>query len=231
MMREDLKDPRIAESVRQLGRTARALFWQGTPFAHHGILRHRWRLTRWHEQWEYAKSLAVVPWERSWNVVDVGGAASLPVYHLALEGCTVTTLDQDPELVEATRKFSEEKSLALAVVERSLVHESVDGAGEADWVFCHSFLESHSVETQCLLCKKMSELLKPGGILTLTFQYGEECLVPHAPNNEAAVMKWLENSGLNLLNDEAFVDNECRYSLDGRMPERQFTLGSLFLIK
>jgi len=231
MIREDLKEPQLALTLGRLQKTAFSLFWQGVAFSQHGILRHRWRINKWSDQWLCAKALAPVCWDKNWNILDVGGAASLPVFHLALEGCTITTIDEDPELTEAAGKFSESKSLALAVLEKSLLQNDISETAQADWVLCLCCLENHTIDNQLKLCKKLGSLLKPGGILTITFQYGEESPLPHAPHNTRAIEEWVAATGLTYMNEQKFTDRQKRYPLYGRQPEREFTYGSVFLKK
>lgn len=231
IQRNDFNEPQLKEAINTLNKVARTLFWQGVPFALHGKLKHRWRISRWYERWQYAKPLAIVPWRRDWSILDFCGAASLPVYHFALEGCNLTTTSQDADLVECTRKFSEERSLSLAVIERSIADDYLADNCEADWIICHSVLETFSKETQIQICKKFSSLLKPGGIVTITFQYGEDAILPHAPHNVSAVQEWIAESGLTVWQETEFVDTHERFILDGRKPDRLFTMGSLFLVK
>jgi hypothetical protein len=220
MRREDLKEPTLARTLCQIQNTAFSLFWQATPFSVDGLLRHRWRINRWFDQWRFTKAVAHVPWERSWNIIDIGSAASLPVYHLALEGCTITTIDDDPELAEVTRKFSEDKSLSLAVLETSLIHHNTHETAEADWVLCISQLEKYNLQDQKQICKKIASLLKNGGNLTIIFQYGEEATYPHAPHSIEAIEQWVHATGMRYFNGERFTDRGGRYPIDGRQPER-----------
>jgi len=231
MLQQDLQEQQLVQMLRRLQKFAVSLFWQAVPFSINGILRHRWRIKRWPEQWKYALPLAVVPWDKNWVAIDVGSAASLTTYYLASQGCTVTTIDEDPELAESTRKFSQDKALPLSVIEKSPLLYEVETNEKADWVLCICYLENITYPNQMLLCKKLADFLKKGGILTLIFQYGDQAPAPYAPHRQEDVQLWVEYTGLRYFDDKPFEDRGKRYPIDPWRPDREFTYGSLLLVK
>jgi hypothetical protein len=76
---------------------------------------------------------------------------------------------------------------------------------------------------------RLAGLVRPGGILVLTFDFGEAAPKAEALRNAAEVERLVEASGLALLNSQPFRDTGERFVLDKRHPNLRFTFGSLFL--
>ena len=141
LSRRDLRAPGVAAWARALRRFAFRLGIEGTPFAVNGILRRRFTVRR-HKLWEYARSAAAVlrgsdsvvqggaaPHESSapLRVLDFGGAATLPVFFFAAQGCEVECLDIDEALAEWTNHVAEVHGWHL----HASIHNLVDIAAPA----------------------------------------------------------------------------------------------------
>lgn len=250
----DLRHPRIAPVFSHLGRFALRLglgtwpfllrhSFRGLPFAVNGVLRRRFRV-RPHKMWEYARGVSCVlgasPFQQredppGMRVLDFGGGATLPVFFLAHAGCKVICLDIDPRLTEWTNHVAQNHGWELLGSTFDLTQVNVDpqnfgGAwGAFDAVISFSVLEHLPKPVQQLTVERLARLLKPGGVLALTFDYGENAPVAGAVRGEQEVQRLKAATGLQFLEGDAFHDTGQRFVLDNRHRHSLFTFASLFL--
>jgi 2-polyprenyl-3-methyl-5-hydroxy-6-metoxy-1,4-benzoquinol methylase len=229
----DLELPQMARWARSLRAFAAKLAVRGTPFAVNGVLRHRIFIRR-HKLWEYAASAAwLLPGatERRMRILDFGGAATLPVYFFAARGCCVECLDIDERLCEAARHAASRHGWSLGVRSHNLAESASpsEWVGSFDAVVSASVLEHLSKDRQTRVVKRLAGLLRPGGRLIVSFDFGPRAPQPGAVRSAEEVESLVQASGLAYAGDEAFCDSGARLALDRRYPDRKFTFGIVFL--
>ncbi|GEM_PF-918877 len=245
----DLNDPAVRPRADQLRRFAWKLAIANVPFAVNGVLRRRF-LVRPHKTWEYARGLACVLAKRDarasrrrepraeggrdrrkFRVLDFGGAATLPVFYLAQLGCEVWCLDVDPTLVNWTNQTAWKRNWTLRALTDDLTAAPAPPEwGRFDAVVSFSVLEHLARPAQAVAVQRLAGLVKPQGVLALTFDYGKDAPQPNALRNETEVHRLIAASGMKPMHGD-FTDSGQRFALDKRHPRRLFTFASLFLKK
>ena len=230
----DLELPQVAPWARALRAFAARLGVGGTPFAVNGVLRRRVFVRR-HKLWEYAATAASLfaGGEEQPRVLDFGGAATLPIYFLAARGCPVACLDIDERLCEATRRAAARHRWPLRVSSQNLLEAPPppELAGPFDAVISASVLEHLPKEQQAIALARLARLLRPGGVLVLTFDFGSHAPQPGAVRSAEEVAQLVAASGLAWMGGQAFRDTGERFALDRRYPGRKFTFGAAFLTR
>jgi hypothetical protein len=229
----DLALPQVAPWARALRAFGARLAVRGTPFAVNGVLRRRFFVRR-HKLWEYAASAACLlpaPGERRLRILDFGGAATLPIYFFAARGCRVECLDIDEALCAATRHAAARHRWPLEVGSHNLVESPAprDWAGAFDAVISASVLEHLPKEKQVSAIARLAGLLRPGGAMVLSFDFGEDAPQPGAMRSVEEVERMVAASGLAYAGGGPFHDTGARFKLDRRYPDRKFTFGAVFL--
>ena len=246
----DLRAPGVSPWARALRRLAFRLGVEATPFAVNGILRRRFTVSR-HKLWEYSRSAAAVlptsgtkagadsgPGEEIAppRILDFGGAATLPIFFFAARGCEVECLDVDEALTEYTNRVACDHGWHL----HASTHNLVDSPAPAHWqlfdaVVSASVLEHIPKPSQGMVVRRLGALLRSGGVLALSFDYGDDAPQPGAIRDPAEVHRLVAASGLAYPLSEQdiqhFEDTGERFALDRRHPRNRFTFGSLFLRK
>ncbi len=236
----DLKHPCVRPWARTLRRHAFWLGFEATPFAVNGILRRRFWVRK-NKLWEYARGMdgllcSFVLGQHEKNakprVLDFGGAATLPILYLAATGCDVFCLDIDTALANWTNEVAKRRGWKL----QASTHNLVTAPAPADWglfdaVISFSVLEHIPKPAQPLILSRLSELLKPGGVFALSFDFGPEAPVPNAVRDLAEVERLVGATGLEYLDGRPLTDTGERFVIDRRHPGRRFTFASLFLTK
>ena len=193
--------------------------------------------------WEYVwlcKGLGLS--EGGLNVLDLGGPASHIVALSALAGNNVVSLDINLRIVEVGRRCA--RSLGLETVDIRLGDmRELRGIPDNsfDRIVCASVLEHVTIADQEQAVAEMARVLRPGGIVGLTFDYGppapganEHLPPPHQPPESAEeVRRRYAQNGLQVLGNAEmeppcpgglFRDNVVRYVIAslflGRPPLR-----------
>ena len=124
--------------------------------------------------WEYVwlfKALGLA--KGRFDVLDLGGPASHVVLLGAIAGNRVTSLDTNPVIVEAGRVCAQALALsALAPQAGDMRDLSRFSDASFDRIICCSVLEHLRAEDQKKALAEMARVLRPGGIIGLTFDYG-----------------------------------------------------------
>ena len=245
---EDLRAADVAPVHAELRRFAWRLGMSGTKFAVNGILKRRWWVRR-AKMWEYARGLSCVLGADSKSkdaaeaqrtlrgaekikVVDFGGGATLPVFYLAERGAEVLCLDVDAGLAEHTNRVAKEKGWKLRATTHDLTREAApEEWGELDAVISFSVLEHIPFAQQEMALGRLAGLLRPGGVMAITFDYGSEAAQPFAIRDEAGVERLVRATGLKFLDARGFVDAGERFVLDKRHGTKRFTFASLMMKK
>jgi SAM-dependent methyltransferase len=236
----DLKHPCVVPMARTLRRYAFQLGLQGTPFAVNGILRRRFWVRK-DKLWEYARGLDCVACSfylsepgkgAKPRVLDFGGAATIPVFYLASAGSDVHCLDIDATLSDWTNQVAKRRGWKLRATTHNLVTTPAPAEwGQFDAAISFSVLEHIAKEAQPLIVARVADLLKPGGIFALTFDFGADAPVKDAVRDLAEVERLVAASGLEYLDGKPLADTGERFALDRRHPGSQFTFASVFLAR
>ncbi|MBI1750088.1 MAG: class I SAM-dependent methyltransferase [Acidobacteria bacterium] len=236
----DLHDPAVAPAAGALRRFALRLGLSGTRFAVNGILKRRFWVRK-SKLWEYARGLDCVL--RSFylkkhagnakpRVLDFGGAATLPIFSLAAGGSEVLCLDIDTALSDWTNEVAKRRGWQLHASTHNLVTTPAPTEwGLFDAVISFSVLEHIPKAAQPVVLARLAELLKPGGVFALTFDFGAEAPVNDAVRDLDEVERLVAATGLDYLDGCPLADTGERFVIDRRHPGRRFTFASLFLQK
>ena len=123
------------------------------------------------------------------KVLDLGGPASHLSILAAIAGCRVTSVDVNPEIVEAAKACACGFSLtSLDPRVGDMRDLSAFSDGEFDVVVSCSVLEHLTGEDQKVALREAARVLRPGGVVGLTFDFGigapganEHLPPPHDP--------------------------------------------------
>ncbi len=238
----DLRDPRVRPTVKSLNRWVWRLLLCGRQLGVNGHVKRR-AYIRKHKMWEYARGLALTESSAPargqagpFSILDVGGAMTAPVFYLASLGDQVVCLDIDEQLTDQTLRVARHCGLRIAARATNLIEEELptDDLGVEngfDRVFCFCVIEHVPPPGQAVLAQRMAALVKPGGMLSVTFDFGEDA-PSQAPLRTLERVDELRSAiGLPLMGNDAFVDTGSRHRLDRRYPDRLFTFGSMFFQK
>lgn len=235
----DLADPRIHPAAASLRRWVWHWLLSGERLGVNGRVKRRFYIRR-HKMWEYARGLALtgasVPARASGGpmvALDVGGAMTAPLFYLAGHGDRVVSLDIDAGLVDETNRIARRRGLSIDARTTNLAVEDPSAgdlscAGGFDRVYCFCVIEHIPPPGQAVVARRMGSLLKPGGQMCLTFDYGEDAPTEAPMATPAHVESIARAVGLPLMGDGAFVDDGRRFALDRKHPDRRYTFGSLF---
>jgi 2-polyprenyl-3-methyl-5-hydroxy-6-metoxy-1,4-benzoquinol methylase len=242
---EDLRAADVAPACAELRRFACRLGMRGTPFAVNGVLKRRWWVRR-AKMWEYARGLACVlgaaqPTDEAQTqraqssaaktrVIDFGGGATLPVFWLAERGAEVLCLDVDAALVAHTNRVAQQRGWKL----QASTHDLTQAAAPAEWgafdaVISFSVLEHMAFAQQELALARLAGLLRPGGVMAITFDFGAQAAQPFAIRDAQDVARLARATGLAFLDQRGFVDSGERFVLDKRHRTKRFTFASLMM--
>jgi SAM-dependent methyltransferase len=227
----DLRQGENSRAARALEGTAHWLWFRRVPFAVNGVLKWRWRI-RWNKLWEYSRGLAHGDFKPGQRVLDFGGGATIPIFHLARLGCEVVSLDIDEKLTAHTNLVAQKMGWKLQGSTFDLTrNEAPAGWGQFDRIISFCVIEHIPKEQQKKALARLGALLKPGGLFELTFDYGAEAPVDGAIRSAQEVGEMIAASGLSPIGDGTFHDSGERFELDKKYPGCRFTFGSLFLKK
>ncbi len=235
----DLQEPQVRATANEIKRWVWRWLLRGEPLGVNGRVKHRFYIRR-HKMWEYARGLALTNTSartrsknRPLTVLDIGGAMTAPVFYLAGLGDSVVCLDIDQQLTDRTNKTAARRQLRIDARTTNLVddHPSAADLGVDDGfdrVFCFCVIEHVPRPGQTVLAQRMAALVKPGGMLSVTFDFGEDA-PSQAPLRTLERVDELRSAiALPLMGNDAFVDTGSRHRLDRKFPDRRFTFGSMF---
>ncbi len=239
---EDLREPAIAPTYRNLQRWVWGWFLRGYRLGVNGASRRRVRV-RPQKMWEYSRGLALTntsaltrPTGEKYKVLDVGGAMTMPLFYLGDLGDKVVSLDIHPELTAETNRVAKKAKLDVTGLTTNLVEEDpspkdLGADGGFDFAFCFCVIEHIVPPGQGRVAERMGKLLKPGGKMVITFDYGANAGSEAPIPTLAEVHELRDTIGLPLLDNQEFHDDGRRYPISRRNPDKPFTFGSLFFQK
>ncbi len=236
----DLNDSRIQPTVASIKRWQRRWLITGGRLGVNGHVKRRLYIRR-HKMWEYARGLALTNTSAparqrggKFTVLDVGGAMTAPVFYLAGLGDHVVCLDINKTLIDETNQIARKRGLTVDGRTTNLVDDNpspgdlgVDEGG-FDRVFSFCVIEHILPPGQATVAERMAKLLRPGGRLCLTFDYGEHAPTEAPMYSREHVQAIRDVIGLPLMGNQSMEETGRMYPLNRRYPEKQFTFGSLF---
>jgi len=228
--KSDLRLPEVWDRSKELTHFMRSLLWRGERCAMNGVNKFRWNIP-WNKLWEYSRGLAYIPCRKNWRVLDFGGGASLPVYHLASMGMELHSYDIDVRLIAEAQAMAEKHGWGLKAEARDLTRQPLTESESFDWVISYCVIEHLPKIMQSRIAAHLGSLVKKGGFLTVTFDYGPTAPVPDAIRTEEEVRAFIGLTGMEPIDGIPFQDTGERYVLDKKYPSAAFTFGSLFLKK
>lgn len=189
--------------------------------------------------WEYVwifKALGLR--EGGLNVLDLGGPISHLTFLAAIAGNQVLSLDIDERAIQANRRSAE--LLALANLQAGIGDmRNISSVPDAsvDCVMSCSVLEHLTGADQSAAMREMARVLKPGGRIGLTFDYGPDAAgvnihlpPPHDPPRDAATaLARLLQPGLAVLGNQNLEEPIPGSLFHDKAAE--YTMASLFLEK
>jgi len=239
---DDLGHPEVAPTVRSIQRWIRRWFLGWNRLGVNGNVKRRHSL-RHNKMWEYARGLALTgtsePERRGrgpFRILDVGGAMTIPLFYLAGLGDKVVSLDIGKALVDETNASARKKGLSIDARTTNLVAEEpsateLGAPGGFDFAYSFCVLEHILPPEQHLVARRMAKLLKPGGTMAVTFDYGENARSESPMYTLAHVTRLIDAVGLPLSGNRESDDDGRRYPLSRRRPDQPFTFGALFFGK
>lgn len=231
MDRDDFMEPPVRSMKKELSRFSRKLFFKQTPFAVNGFLRKRYYV-RWYKMWEYARSLAYLDIKPGEKVLDFGGGSTLPVFWLAGKGCEVVSADINKKLAEHTSVVAKKNGWKLKGTTINLCESEAPAEwGSFNYVISFCTVEHLEEESRQAALKRLSGALADGGIMALTFDYGEEAPTENPLRNSSDIGRLITASGLEVVGNKDFIDAGIRFKLKNRKEYFYYTFGSLFLKK
>ncbi|HLG95901.1 MAG TPA: methyltransferase domain-containing protein [Bryobacteraceae bacterium] len=170
------------------------------------------------------------------SVLDLGGPASHLSIMAALAGCQVTSIDINPEFVKSGRECGEMLQLNWFQPKLGDMRDlSAFEDNSFDVVVSCSVLEHLIAEDQILALRQAARVLKPGGRIGLTFDYGPAAPganihlpPPHDPPFSAAEARRRYLQGGLIVLGEPFREDPIPSSLFLH-DSIQYTVASLFL--
>jgi len=231
MDKMDFLDTSTSSMKKELSWYSKKLFLRGIPFAVNGVLKRRYYI-RWYKMWEYARSLAYLDMRPKERVLDFGGAATLPVFYLAQKGCEVISVDINEKLTEHTNRISGRMGWKLNGSTVNLCEHQVPAEwGIFDYVITFCTIEHLNADCQHSALRKMAGLLADGGVMVITFDYGQEAPTESPLRSTSDVERLIRISGLKVVGNYDFLDTGTRFRLRHRKRHYLYTFGSLFLKK
>ncbi len=155
------------------------------------------------------------------------------IFYLAGLGDRVLCLDIDEAMCDQTNRVARARGLPLEARTENLAAVDPDpralGAEDGfDRVYCFCVIEHVVPPGQLRLARALGSLVRPGGQLCLTFDYGEQAPTEAPIRRPDDVEEIREAIGLPLAGNGSFVDTGRRYALHKHHPDKRYTFGSLF---
>ena len=197
--------------------------------------RHPWFLY-WEAYWTIGQGPKLGPSSR---VLDAGGTGSLFSNYLASLGAETHSIDLNPELVAAGRATAEAMGWNLHSYAMDMAAlDFPDGYFDHAYSIC--VFEHLEAELRQRALHEIARVLKPGGILSLTFDYGAPAVflassgASSDPEHLIRTPQDVERhffscDALVPVGEAVFHDNGKRYLALPRDPSERYTFGAVFL--
>ncbi|MBM5804860.1 MAG: class I SAM-dependent methyltransferase [Candidatus Verstraetearchaeota archaeon] len=122
--------------------------------------------------WEYTRIFEICNIQQGMRVLDGGGASSPIVFYCGKKRVDITTLDLQGSLIEDNKKVAKEMGWeTITTIKRDMTETGfLDNYFDA--VFSVSVFEHLPNEIKIKGIKEFARILRPGGIIGLTFDFG-----------------------------------------------------------
>lgn len=198
---------------------------------------HPWFLY-WEAYWATAHGPDLSPETR---VLDAGGTASLFSCYLASQGPETHSVDLNPRLVAAGEETSRAMNWNLHSYCMDMTDLRFDGAS-FDHAYSICVFEHLDAGLRQRALREIARVLKPGGILALTFDYGAPGvhLADTGPNYEPENLirtpedvhrHFFSCDAYEPLGNPRFAENGKTYLVWPDDPSKTYTFGAVFLRK
>jgi SAM-dependent methyltransferase len=135
--------------------------------------------------WEYSSLFQAWRPKPGARVLDVGGAASPLPYFLAEQGWNVTATDLQTMLVEVCNEVARQRRLSLEAVSCDITRHPAEWSGHFSLVTFISVVEHIAPAVRPAILRAIYEVLEPGGLLYMTFDYGSFTEATHYTSDES----------------------------------------------
>ncbi len=197
--------------------------------------RHPWFLY-WEAYWTIRRGPQL---ERRSRVLDAGGTGSLFSNYLASLGAETHSIDLNPELVAAGRTTAEAMGWNLHSYAMDIAKLDFPDA-HFDHAYSICVFEHLEADLRQRALREIARVLKPGGILSLTFDYGAPAVFlastgstsdpEHLIRSPEDVRRHLFScDALEPVRGPLFHDNGKRYLALPQDPQQRYTFGAVFL--
>jgi ubiquinone/menaquinone biosynthesis C-methylase UbiE len=180
----------------------------------------------WLRLWEYSSAIIDSGVDSRMTVLDAGGTGTVFSYYLASEGCRVVTVDIDNEKVINANKAVKKFNFNMVNLNQSVTNLGFKGEG-FDRVYSICVLEHLKIENQPVAIKELARVLKKGGILVLSFDFGKRGADNPILSKEEIISRIVKPSGLEIFHNAEFHTEVQDYA----HASPDYTFGIVFLIK
>jgi len=198
---------------------------------------HPWFLY-WEAYWVMAHGPKLSAQDR---VLDAGGTGSLFSYHLAAQGVEAHSVDTNERLVAAGDETSKAMNWNLRSYCMDMTKLKFDNS-YFDHAYSICVLEHLDADSRQLALSEIARVLKPCGILAITFDYGAPgvFLADTGPNYEPSNIirtpddvkrHFLSSVYFEAVGNPQFADNGKTYLIWPDDPSKRYTFGAMFLRK
>jgi len=199
--------------------------------------RHPWFLY-WEAYWTLMRGPKLSAGAR---VLDAGGTASLFSCCLASQGAETHSVDLNKTLVAAGEKTA--RAMNWNLHSYSMDMQSLDFEdGFFDHAYSICVFEHLDAGLRQRALREIARVLKPGGVLSLTFDYGAPGVTLAGSGRNYDDQNLLRDAtdverhffgcdAFEPVGNAEFVDNGQRYLLWPEDPEKQYSFGAVFLRK
>jgi ubiquinone/menaquinone biosynthesis C-methylase UbiE len=196
---------------------------------------HPWFLY-WEAYWTIRRGPKL---EASSRVLDAGGTGSLFSNYLASLGAETHSIDLNPELVAAGRATADAMGWNLHSYAMDMAKlDFPDGFFDHAYSIC--VFEHLEADLRQRALREIARVLKPGGILSLTFDYGAPAVFLASSGSssdpehlirtpEDVQRHFFSCDALEPVGGVVFHDNGKRYLALPRDPSQRYTFGAVFL--
>jgi len=180
----------------------------------------------WLRTWEYTGAIVETEVDGRMKVLDVGGTGTIFSYYLALQGCRVTTVDIDKQKVADALAVTPHLNLQMDHRLASITDVAFADE-EFDRIFCICVIEHLEPQDQKTALARMARLLKPGGLLYMTFDIGFNAADYPIVDEEQIRDRYVIPSGLTVVGNAVYQFDAN--DLNANHPD--YIFGSLMLLK
>ncbi|MFH1917093.1 MAG: class I SAM-dependent methyltransferase [Nanoarchaeota archaeon] len=195
----------------------------------------------WYLYWEIVSVMTGEPQlKRNDVVLDAGGTSSLFSCYLSSLGLDVHSIDLNQDIIVIGDQLA--SGMGWNMTSRQMDMRKLD---YPDDFFDHAFsvcvFEHLDYQVKQDALKEISRVLKPGGVLRVTFDYknpapdvhgkGPDSGLENALRNEADIRRsFLNTDKFGLLGNQTFHDNGKTYLVNHRLGNQPYTFGVLHLV-